>query len=101
MPLTTCSTLFPYPTLFRSPGVDEVVADRRPHAQVFGELADGLVLGCVVVWKRVDRNHRRHTVDLDVLDLLAQVGGAGQDIVRVLLPQLRGKWPACVHSALV
>ena len=39
-------------------------------------------------------------MDLDVLDLLAQVGGAGQDIVRVLLQQLRGKWPACDHSVL-
>src|ERR1700730_11228274 len=48
----------------------KVVANRRADFELFGDFADGSLLGGMVGWKGVDRNHRRHAVDTYVLDLL-------------------------------
>ena len=57
-------------------------------ADRLGDLADGLVLAVEVAREGVDRDDRRHTVDLDVLDLLDEVGCAGAHVVGVLGEQL-------------
>ena len=74
--------------------LDEVVADGRPHTQMLGQLPDRAVLGGVVARKRVDGDHWGYAVDLDVLNLLAEVGGAGEHVVGVLHEELGRQRPS-------
>ena len=91
-----------------SAAVGEVGAHRGPGAGRFGQPPDGLVLGGVVVGEGVDGHHRGDAVHPDVLDLLAQVGAALEDLVGVLGQQRRAAtggpatmrcWPECAFSA--
>src|SRR5487761_778850 len=75
----------------------KVVAEGRAHAELLGDLADRRLLRRMVGWKCVDGDDWGHPMDLDVLDLLAQVRGARPDVVWVLLDHLRWQWPACHH----
>ena len=61
---------------FGGPGtaVAEVGGHRRAHPHRVGHLPDGVVLGLEVPGEGVDGHHRRHPVEEDVLDLLAEVG---------------------------
>ena len=54
----------------------------------------------MVAGKRVDGDDGRDAVDLDVLDLLAEVGGPGQHVVGVLLKQLGRQRPSR-HDAVL
>src|SRR5438128_6901006 len=54
----------------------------------------------MVARKGIDGHHRGHAVDLDVFDLLAQVCRAGEDIVWILLEQVRRQGSAGHNSVL-
>ena len=69
----------------------EVVARSGSHAELVGDLAHRRVFRGMVARKGVDRDHRGDAMQLDVLDLLAQVGRPRPDVVRTLLEHLRGK----------
>ena len=80
--------------------LDEVVAHGRPDPEVFGQLADGAMLRGMVSRKCIDGDDGRDAVDLDVLHLLAEIGGAGEHVVRVLSQQLRRQGLARHHPVL-
>ena len=74
--------------------VGEVGADRDPRARVPRDLLDRPVLGGMVAGEGVDGDHRGYAVQPDVVDLLAQVGRPGEDVVGILGEQVLRQGPA-------